>query len=143
MEINSSILLLFLRCFRDSWLHSNFLLVRSLIFFILRRSRAGEYSRGQLQALRRLLSALKFLLRTFRDGFWKKLRPLGDFTSFVLLLLLLLLVCVFVAGNESEDEYMESFCGLFSAWFIRASHFTAGSLSSITRTFPALSGTIS
>lgn len=38
---------------------------------------------------------------------------------------------------------MESFFGLFSAWCIRASHFAAGSLSSITKTFPALNLTIS
>lgn len=33
--------------------------------------------------------------------------------------------------------------GLFSDWLIKASHFAAGSLSSITSTFPAFKGTIS
>ena len=32
---------------------------------------------------------------------------------------------------------------LFNDWFISASHFAAGSLSSATRTFPAFRGTIS
>lgn len=40
-------------------------------FLGLRLCDVGD-SRGQLQALRRVLSALKFLLSTLREGFWKK-----------------------------------------------------------------------
>lgn len=84
----------------------------------------------QLHALRRLLSPLRFRLSSLRDGLWKK----RDFESLELLLCLELL-------PESDEESW--WLGLFSAWFMRASHFAAGSLSSITSTFPALKGTIS
>lgn len=83
-------------------------------------------SKQQLQVLTRLLSTLRFLLTTFRFGFWKKF----DFAS----------LDDFALGLESQEESW--FCR-FSAWFIKASHLAAGSLSSITNTFPAFKGTIS
>lgn len=59
------------------------LLVGSLSFLIRRLSWDGN-STGQLQDLRRLLFALKLLLRALRDGFWKMLRLRGDLDSLLL-----------------------------------------------------------
>lgn len=112
-------------------------LVASLSFLIRRLSWYG-YSTGQLQDLRRLLFALKLFLRAFREGFWKMLRLPGDLDSLVVLLLQ-----PWFDESEEECTLEHAIWGLFSAWFMRASHFAAGSLSSITRTFPALRGTIS
>lgn len=67
-----------------------------------------------------LLSDLKGLLIFLREGFAKNSDPPTLLVRF---------------GTNLD--------GLFSDWFTKASHFAAGSLSSMTSTFPAFKGTIS
>lgn len=67
-----------------------------------------------------LLSVLKVLLIFLREGFAKKSDPLPVVVRFRV-----------------------TFDGLFKDWLTKDSHFAAGSLSSITSTFPAFKGTIS
>lgn len=90
---------------------------KSLLFFL-------SNSMGQLQAFNlRPFSTRKILLILFKEGLGKKSEPLRDAVGF-------------------HPRY-DMLVGLFRDWSIRDSHFAAGSLSSITSTFPAFSGTIS
>lgn len=70
-----------------------------------------------------LLTVPKVLLMLLREGFGKKSEPPRLVVGFTPL--------------------VEPFDGLFNDWLIKASHLAAGSLSSMTKTFPAFRGTIS
>lgn len=94
----------------------------SLLNF-LSSSSCGEEQLHVLSLL--LLSVLKDLLTFFREGFWKKSEPPGEK----------------VAGFVNPREFRLH--DWFSDWLIKDSHLAAGSLSSMTSTFPAFSGTIS
>lgn len=70
-----------------------------------------------------LLTVLKVLLMLLREGFGKNFDPPRLVLDF--------------------GPLEQPFVGLFNDWLIKESHLAAGSLSSITRTFPAFRGTIS
>lgn len=90
---------------------------RSLLCFL-------SNSKLQLQVFSLLLlSVLKVLLIFLREYFEKNKDPPREEVGFNPL-------------DATSDD-------LLSDWLIRANHFAAGSLSSMTRTFPAFKGTIS
>ena len=98
-------------------------------------------SEAQLQVLSRfLLSVLNCLLTVLSEYLGKKSEPLEVLVSFA----------CFVPPNGFAFIKDVAFLRvwkwllfLLRDWFIRVSHLAAGSLSSITSTFPAFNGTIS